>query len=108
MKQPNGSLDARSTRNLAEARHKPGPWLEGRSLLQLGDSVPAPESRAGARAPLAQEQAASGRWARLVFWSVASEDAGSYSCRVDFRRSRSRTQEWQLNVIGEFVCFVRS
>lgn len=33
--------------------------------------------------------------------SLTSEDNGSYSCRVEFRKARSRIQEWQVRVVGK-------
>lgn len=38
--------------------------------------------------------------AHLYVDSLSSEDNGLYSCRVDFRKARSRTQETLLRIIG--------
>lgn len=40
--------------------------------------------------------------AHLHIDSLSSEDNGLYSCRVDFRKARSRTQETLLKIIGKF------
>lgn len=43
--------------------------------------------------------------AHLQIDSLSSEDNGLYSCRVDFRKARSRTQESILSIVGEY-CFL--
>lgn len=40
--------------------------------------------------------------AQLHIDSLSSEDNGLYRCRVDFRRARSRIEEVELRIIGEY------
>lgn len=45
--------------------------------------------------------------AQLSIDALSSEDNGLYSCRVDFRKSRSRTQETLVKIIGKFAIQAR-
>lgn len=40
--------------------------------------------------------------AELRVDSLSSEDNGLYKCRVDFRRARSRIEESELRIVGEY------
>lgn len=114
-------MDARATNNLREARLKPSNAFEARSRIELKqrlniDSDPSSllsssnENFEGKKenkllfgeAELFSEQVTQPNVANLVFWSVNIEDSGKYTCSVDFKRSRSRHQTWQLQVLGEF------
>lgn len=44
--------------------------------------------------------------AHLYVDSLSSEDDGIYLCRVDFRRARSRIQEFALRIVGEWPALV--
>jgi len=169
------SLDARSS-SVQEARHKPGPWLEGRSWLtlsaqprpakrgrrQLAASEPDQAKEGGEREAEAEEGAwhqkeeewrrqRARRWRRsrrnhdeqptrrsgphfsrprtqpepalarpmaltlangaqeppltahLRIDSLSSEDNGLYLCRVDFRKARSKIQQFELKIIGKWA-----
>lgn len=121
---PHCSLDARSA-PISQARHKPGPWLEGRSSLRLvahGDARRRTTRHSGDAAaaslhrPLRYVSASD--WpivdgsdegggggsllARLHIDSVSSEDNGLYTCHVDYRGARSRLHDMALVIIGEF------
>lgn len=93
------SVDARTTSNLREARLKPGHSLEGRSRVELK------RRRLDHIDKFSQAELFEARpnVANLVFWSIGLEDAGRYSCSVDFKRARSRHQAWQLQVVGKFL-----
>lgn len=61
-------------------------WLPEKFRVPILDSSPA----------------SSATVAILKIESLTSEDNGSYSCRVDFRKARSQTQEWQLRVVSKY------
>lgn len=119
------SLDARST-SVHEARHKPGVWLEGRASLKLSGPGKArsrrqvDEVKQATRsyrrhrmhrhrtrkqrrrsAPEPSKRSQQPLTAHLYVDSLSSEDNGVYLCRVDFRRARSRIQEFGLRIVGK-------
>lgn len=105
---------------IQEARHKPGPWLEGRSSVKIVAQRRNRRQTSGFELDkhfhrkrrlrrnhdeIWQQTAPAGGahaqlTAHLLIDSLSSEDNGLYLCRVDFKKARSRTQESVLKIIG--------
>lgn len=72
------------------------------STLGQQEALPEAEARRAAATSQASPEAAGRLVAELKIDSLSSEDNGIYRCRVDFRRARSRIEERELRIVGEW------
>lgn len=112
------SLDARNSVNLYEAKHKPGSWLDGRSRFLITTSSSVTTRHKRQQQQHSSHSSKTKRSSRenynsnsnnnkfksligtLRIESVSSEDNGIYSCRVEYKKARSRIQEYLVRIIG--------
>lgn len=76
-------------------------WAKYEGSSSAAEPDPLPLALPLTLLPPPEQQPQSGLAAHLHIDSLSSEDNGLYSCRVDFRKARSRTQETLLKIIGE-------